>query len=590
MIDTARLWRESPLTAPIRSFRRAATRALPAVSWSRLVERFWWPFEAGNDLRALYARRTNQPYPAYIPDRNGTDLAVMLHGVRRRVIWQRVAILALRSLWLALLAALVVTLARFVTPVSSMFIVGVAAVVLALGYLYHRTHPVTLWTTARLLDRHWRLGEQVTTAIELSITPAPVRLASRQVASALATMRDLREQHRFRPKAPWAEAQMVLSIGLLVIGLGLVSGPGERLAAPRSLLAPEGLSASELADLGITDPAALQAQMDAYGSTYTEDYAGMDFTGADPNVDLSGIDSEALRQAAELSNRSAKELEELANALKDASVTSQAAQDIKAGDYASAAQQISDLAKSLESLSPEARADLAQRLQQASQNVQPMDPELARRLEQAAKALASKSDRAAAQGLEDLSKAITETGQNVMSQQDLARALEQMGEGGASMNDDGPTQGRTAAKPGEQGAEGQGALGEGEAGEFGFGIGDSTLAIGVAGMSQSDDGSGGAGAGQGEGSADERYQPSIPAGSSRLEVPTDQAPGPTAPRLGQAQPGAPDVVTAGPGTTGPGNAPQGNLPITTGLDANRVPRGLRPVVEGYFKNQTPNQK
>ena len=33
----------------------------------------------------------------------------------------------------------------------------------------------------------------------------------------------------------------------------------------------------------------------------------MDFTGADPNVDLSGIDSEALRQAAELSNRSAKE-------------------------------------------------------------------------------------------------------------------------------------------------------------------------------------------------------------------------------------------------------------------------------------------
>jgi hypothetical protein len=404
-------------------------------------------------------------------------------------------------------------------------------------------------------------------------------------------MRDLRDRHRFRPKTPWAEGQMALSIGLLVVGLSLVSGPGERLAAPRSLLAPEGLSASELADLGITDPAALQAQMDAYGSMYGEEYPGMDYAGADPNVDLSGVDSEALRQAAELSNRSAKELEELANALKDASVTSQAAQDIKAGDYASAAQQISDLAKSLESLSPEARADLAQRLQQASQNVQPMDPELARRLEQAAKALASQSDRAAAQGLEDLSKAITDTGKNVISQQDLARALEQMGEGGASMNDDGPTQGRSSAQPGESGAEGQGALGEGEAGEFGFGIADSSLAIGVtAGMSQSEDGSGGAGAGQGEGNAAERYQPSIPAGSARLEVPTDQAPGPAAPRLGQAQPGAPDIVTAGPGTTGPGNAPQGNLPITTGLDANRVPRGLRPVVEGYFKNQTPSQK
>ena len=43
---------------------------------------------------------------------------------------QRVAILALRSLWLALLAAMVVTLARFITPVSSMFIVGVASHVL----------------------------------------------------------------------------------------------------------------------------------------------------------------------------------------------------------------------------------------------------------------------------------------------------------------------------------------------------------------------------------------------------------------------------------------------------------------------------
>jgi hypothetical protein len=336
----------------------------------------------------------------------------------------------------------------------------------------------------------------------------------------------------------------------------------------------------------MSDPA-MQALLNTSAAAYTEDYQHLQTAGAEPYADLAGVDSEALRQAAELSNRSAKELEALAEALKDASITAQAAQDIRAGNYESAGQQITDLAKALENLSPQARADLAARLEQASQNVQPMDPELARRLEQAAKALASRSDRAAAQGLEDLGKAISDTGKNVLSQQQLAEALERMGQGSPTQPDDGPALGSNEA--GEAGA--QGMLGEGEAGEFGFGLAESTLAVPIAaGQGMQDDGSGGTGAGQGEGAANEQYQPRLSPDQQRVVAPVEQAPGPTAPRLGNVPPGAPEAITAGPGTTGPGNVPQGGLPITTGMDANRVPRGHRPVVEGYFKNQQKEAK
>jgi hypothetical protein len=579
MINRTTIWRESALAIGARRARVALVRRLPIAAWWRLVARLWWPFEAGNDLRPLYARNSNRAFPAYVPDRTGTDLAVLIMSVRRRIVIQRRLVLLARTLWLALTVALVLMLGRFVTEVSWLAIGAAMAAVALLGLVYDRTHPVTIWTAARLLDRHLGLREQVTTAIELVITPAPVRLASAQVMRALAVMREVRQGHRFRPRVPWAEVQMIGAIGLLVLGLSLAAGSAERLATPRSILAPNELTTVDLADLGLTE-AELAAQLASDPAMAGMDEYGM-YPGYNETVDLTGVDVEALRQAAELSNRSAKELEEIANALKDASITSQAAQSIQQGDYQRASEQIGELAKAIEGLSPEARADLAERLKQAAQNVQPMDPELARRLDQAAKAVASRSDRAAAQGLEDLSKAIAETGNNVIPQAQLAEALTEMGEGASINSEQGPESGQSAAMA----EAGQAALGEGEAGEFNFGLAEGAIGSLPINAGISDDGSGGSGAGQGSGSQAEVYQPRLDPNATRVDVQTDQGTGPTAPRLGRNQAGAPDVITTGPGTTGPGNVPQGNQPIKIGLDANRVPRGLRSVVEGYFRAQ-----
>ena len=307
---------------------------------------------------------------------------------------------------------------------------------------------------------------------------------------------------------------------------------------------------------------------------------------------MGGFDPEALREAAELSSRSQQELEQIAEALKDASITSQAAQDIQAGNYEQAAQQIADLARSIDQLSPEARRDLSERLQQASQNVEPIDPELARRLEQASKAMASRSDRAAAQGLEDLSKAISETSKNVIPQSALGEAMDEAGMSGEAY-EDGPgraQQGEQGGQDGQDGQGGQSALGEGDAGAHGFAQSESALTIGAsAGGQSSEDATTGAGAGRGAGPDNERYQATIPEGTVRVEVKPEQAEGPNGQKQGPSRPGAPDVITTGPGSTGPGSVQPSNQPISTGLDPNRVPRSLQKVVEGYFRGSGSGQ-
>lgn len=581
MIDTGRTWSRPAVFVQGQRLGTLLEQRLTAAAAhgrARLLSLLWWPFEAGNDLPALWARGTDRYLPDYIPERNGAELVGILQRVRRRVILQRLLILGTRTLWLALLVALVLMLGRFFTAVSWIAVVIGAGLVILLAALYHRLHPVTVWTTARLLDRHWRLHEQVATAVELAVMPTRLRLAPHQVLSALEQTRAERASRRLRPRLPVVELQMAAAIGLLVAGLNIVAGPAERLTPPVNPLSPETQTQVNLGELGLTDPTQAAQLSDEMARIAEQLPYGM----TDQGVDLIGIDSEALRQAAELSSRSARELEQIAEALKDASVTSQAAQEIQAGNYQQAAEQIADLARAIENLSPEARKDLSERLKQAGQNVEQLDPELARRLEQASKALASRSDRAAAQGLEDLSKAINEAGKNVIPQSQLAEALEQFGEGSEG-SDDGPPSGGQGQQSGEGG---QPALGAGEAGEFGFDQSESALAIGAsAGAQAGEEASSGAGAGQGTGPENEQYTPRLNPNAERLEVKPEQASGPNAPRLGRNQPGAPDLITTGPGATGPGTVSQSNQPISTGLDPNRVPRSLRSVIEGYFRGQ-----
>jgi hypothetical protein len=582
MINPGRTW-----TRPAESLQqqrlgarldRAVATAV-AYTRRRLVPRLWWPFEVASDLPALWAHDTDREMPPYIAERNGSAVVEIVRQIRRRVIFQRFLVLAVRTIWLALLVTLALMLIRYVTLVPWSLVGAAVALLVFLAILYQRTHPITIWTVARLLDRHWHLNEQVATAVELAVNPSKLGLAPFQVYATLERLRAERDRHHLLPRPPWEEIQVAFAIGLMVAGLLFVAGPAERLIPPANPLSPETTTQVDLSELGITDPA-LAAQME--GAAVPLDPGEMPYDMTMGEYDLSGIDSETLRQAAELSARSAQELQQIAEALQDASVTSQAAQDIQSGNYEQAAQQISDLARSIDNLSPEARQDLAERLRQAGQDIQQMDPEMARRLEQSARALESRSDRAAAQGLEDLSQAIRETGQNVIPSSQLGEAMDQNGVGTEEMEQFGPGRDGEA----EPGAGQQSALGEGQPGDYGFGQSESDLGIGATATGQpGQEASQGSGAGQGAGENSDEYTPSTNPNAQRIEVRQEQSEGPNAPRLGRSQPGAPDMITTGPGSTGPGSAPQGDQIISTGLDPNRVPRSLRSVVEGYFRGQ-----
>ena len=589
MITSGRTWsRPAGSVQGQRLGRLVAARlaAARAHAHDRLLPRLWWPLEAGSDLTALWAHDANRPLPEYIPDRNGADLVVILQQVRRRIAIQRFLILSLRTLWLALLVALVLMLARYVTVVPWSAVAVAVGLVVLLALLYHRAHPLTVWTAARLLDRHWRLHEQVATAVELAVTPTRLRLASFQILSALQQVRAARNHHRLLPRLPATELHVALALGLLVVGLSLATGPAERLAPPSNPLSQEMSTQVNIGELGATDPAQL-APFGEDPATAIDPEMGAGVVS--PEYELGTIDPEALREAAALSSRSQQELEQIAEALKDASITSQAAQEIQAGNYEQAAQQIADLARSIDQLSPEARRDLSERLQQASQNVDPIDPELARRLEQAAKAMASRSDRAAAQGLEDVSQAISDAGKNIIPQSTLGDAIDEAGMSGEAY-EDGPGRAQQGEQGGQDGQAGQSALGEGEAGEHGFAQSESALTIGAsAGGQSSEEATTGAGAGQGTSPDNERYEASTNPNAVRVEVKPEQAEGPNAPKQGQSRPGAPDVITTGPGSTGPGSVTPSNQPISTGLDPNRVPRSLQKVIEGYFRGSSGGQ-
>lgn len=575
-------WSESFIGRRARLAAAAVARQLPRIDREKLIARLSRPYVLGNDLGRLTARRSDLPYPKLIDDRTGTDLMVRLMVIQNRVRWQRWLILAARTTWLALLVILVMMLARFFVPVPWLAIGAATLAVVAGAVIYDRLHPITPWTAGRLVDRHWRLHEQVTTALELATTGSSLRLARPQIQAAFKALEQEREHRRLRPRLAWAEMQMALALGLVVAGLTLAVGPSERLVVPRGFLSPEGPSTIELPLGASTTPLDPNGMVNGeYGNMTTSpptDYDG-----------LTGVDAEALRQMAELSQRSMQELEKIGDALKDASITSQAAQSIQAGDYQRASEQIAELSRQVDQLSPEARRDLAERLKQAAQNVQTLDPELARRLEQASKNLGSRNERDVSRALEDLSKAVSETGQNVISQQQLAEALERMEGAGAEaggINDEGPGRMNPGASttPGNEGA----SLGEGDPGQYGYGSAENAIPGSLnAASGQEGTGAGGSGAGRGTGPDSEAYQPSSNPNAQRAEVPIDTGAGPTANRPGRNNNRQPDIVTTAPGKTDAGQAAQGNLPINTGLDVNRVPRMLQNVIQGYFRNQPP---
>jgi len=227
-------------------------------------------------------------------------------------------------------------------------------------------------------------------------------------------------------------------------------------------------------------------------------------------------------------------LEALADAMRDQGSTRAAAEALDHGDIAGAAQELRRLADQAGQISQSARGDLANRLRSAAKKIRPDNPALADQLRRNADGL-MRGDADAAQALDD-----------------LAREIEQLGNGQSTAEQQGQQQGQG----GQQGQQDQG------------------------GQQGNQQGQGGGGAGTGNSAAGEQRQASQ---HQRLGVEGQPVPL-EAPGQGQVPaepsdrpPTTSDVV---PGFTR-GDASSGER-VQTGDDPLRVPLDERDVVQEYF--------
>lgn len=279
---------------------------------------------------------------------------------------------------------------------------------------------------ARRLDRRFRLGEQLSTALEIG--PRAEGVGAYLHEQARRTIAQVRRQVIARQRFPWAELALVLALALLLAGLVVLSGIRPRL--PDALAEP-------LPPLATApDP--------------NERFPEEPFQPPAGNQQIPG--EAAFPGPGDVAAAAA-----LADALRDQSVTRPAAEALDRGDVAGAASSLRELADQADQLSRDAREDLAEALREAAEQIEQTNPGLADQVRQSADGL-EQGPQEAAQALENLAGVVEQLGQG---QQGQAQGQDQgQGQGEGQQQSQAQSQGGGGAGqgtlPGEQ-RERQGA-------------------------------------------------------------------------------------------------------------------------------------
>jgi hypothetical protein len=353
---------------------------------------------------------------------------------------------------------------------------------------------------ARRLDRRFRLDEQIATALELDANPVGVE--AYLIDESRRTIGQIRRSVGGRQGFPWAEAALILALLVTLGGLVVVMGIG----APNSLATPEPLpplaKPQDPADKFPDEP------FNAPGGQQPGPGPG---EGQTP-----GAGDPAATRA-------------LADALRDQSVTRQAAEALDQGNLAGAAESLRALADQAGQISQPARNELGSALRRAASQVEASSPDLAEQLRNSADGLQSGNDTQAAQALED-----------------LASAVEKMGSGQANQPGAGQQPGAAQA-PGQGQQDGQGQ---------GGGAGNSSLP------------------------GQQREQPSNRLGVDGVPLELDAKGDGTTPAQGQPSDSA--GGTGNGGNFSQGGSGPGTDPVQAADDPLRIPADLRDVVQDYF--------
>jgi hypothetical protein len=275
----------------------------------------------------------------------------------------------------------------------------------------------------------------------------------------------------------------------------------------------------------------------------------------------------ASRVQQEQSERTA--LDKLAQGLSNVSAGQAAADAIQQGDFASARDQLQDLADNADQLSDAAKQQLARGLQRAAAATGQADRALADREQQAAQALTRSSYVDQRQALRALADQVQRSGARSVPSDQLERDVGQLQQqqsrsGGAARNPSSSPSGAPTSNASDGSGQAQGTSPNGQSG--GGATGDQA----------------GPGVGTGTNPDPLSNQPSrLDSAGQTVEVPTKLGAGPgVRPADGSEDNTLPDPSLAGSTVS---QLPQAQQTGRVTPEQNLVPGEQRPIVRGYFR-------
>jgi hypothetical protein len=344
------------------------------------------------------------------------DLRRFLKALRLQLWWRDALTISAASILLGALLGVVALLWPNRTAWSdsgALVVAWTMLVGLAIGALLSTLRRPTLFRAARVADRQLSTASRLATASEVLDGRLSGDLAPAQLDDAWRLASGIHPWHAY-PQT-WRMVQAALaalaaSVALLALALGGVLAP---LDVP-GFVGPFGDQGSQMSDTDAsqaTDASAADAAIPPDPSN---------------NPAAAAQTIEELQAAAAQSQANEAALQKLADALRGTAAAADVGNALRRGDYDDAAAKLATLGRDSDQLSRVSKRELANAMQRVAFDTAKLDPPLALAEDAVQRALNRQVYTETKAALENLAKTVTDTKNGVVSQEALAKSLDQL--------------------------------------------------------------------------------------------------------------------------------------------------------------------
>lgn len=361
------------------------------------------------------------------------DLLRILRPVARRIRFHDGQRLAARSLWLPLLAAILILLAGRLFPVQGYLTwAWIPAAVWGLSVLSHTwIRPLPADYVAWRTDTALGLRSRLTTALELNYnaprrrTRFDDRLVERQYADALTVARTIEPAHAFPLRWPWRNLTAAAACLIAVVLLLTLPNPMDAVRQERAAIATEAETqaealeqlADELAEDEMLDP----EERDELLRQLREAIEALQRNPGDREQALVDLAELEVQLRNRLDPQNAARQATLSGLTAD--LAALAGAEDRDPVLEEASRLLAELAASANDRAPSEQAALAQALEEAASRLAGSDPALAGALSQLASDV--RTSQATESGAQAAASALEQAARDAALQQMLARTLNQ---------------------------------------------------------------------------------------------------------------------------------------------------------------------